>query len=109
MNLSECLEEYKDLTLSLINQVEKDGELTDLIKKREDLLQAINNLNFDKDEIKSIGNSLKLLELEEELQVLIKKEKVKVKREIEKLKVTRQANTNYNNIEYKSRVFNKSI
>lgn len=109
MNLHEYLEEYKALTLVLIDEVKKDGQLTPLIEKREDILKAIDDLNFDKEEIKAVGNSLKLLELEKELQNSVEKEKVKIKKQIETLKKTRQANTNYNNIENKARVFNKSI
>lgn len=109
MDLSEYLEEYKNLTLALIDEVKKDGKLGPLIKKREDVLKSINEINFDKEEIKNIGNSLKLLELEQELQNSVKKEKVKVKKQIETLKRARQANVNYNSIENKARVFNKSI
>lgn len=109
MKLREYLEEYKALTIVLIDQVKKEGELTHLIKKRDDILESINNINFDKEEIKTIGNSLKLLELEEELQKLLKKEEVKVKKQIETLKKARQANKNYNSIENKPRVFNKNI
>lgn len=110
MNLHEYLEEYKALTLVLINEIKKDTQqLNALIKKREDILKSINDLNFDKEEIKVVGNSLKLLELEEELQYSIKKEKVKIKKQIETLNKARQANTNYNGIENKARVFNKSI
>lgn len=109
MNLHEYLEEYKALTLVLIDEVKKGDELNYLIKKREDILKSINNLNFDKEEIKTIGNSLKLLELEEELQNSVEKKQVKIKKQIETLKKARQANTNYNSIENKARVFNKSI
>jgi hypothetical protein len=109
MNLREYLEEYKVLSLTLIDEISKDGQLSLLIKKREDILKLINNLDFDKEEIKTIGNSLKLLELEEEVQNSIKKEQVKIKKQIETLKKARQANSNYNSIENKARVFNKSI
>lgn len=109
MDLREYLEEYRNLTLDLMGQIQKDGEVSSLIKKREDTLKSINSLNFDKGEIKRIGNLLNLLELEEELQNIIKKEKVKVRKQIEILKKAKQANTNYNSIEDKARVFNKSI
>lgn len=109
MKLSEYLERYRTLTLELMDEIQKDGEINSLIKEREDILKSINDLNFDKEEIKKIGNSLNLLELEEKLQNLTKKEKVKVKKEIENLKKVKQANTNYNSIENKSRVFNKTI
>lgn len=109
MNLREYLEEYRDLTLVMIDEVKKDTQLNSLIEKREDILKSINDSNFDKEEIKNIGNSLKLLELEEELQNLVEKEKVRIKKQIESLKKTRQANTNYNSVENIARVFNKSI
>ncbi|MCE5220770.1 MAG: hypothetical protein LLF98_05745 [Clostridium sp.] len=109
MDLREYLEEYKALTLTLIDEISKDGQLSFLIEKREDILKSINNINFDKEEIKTIGNSLKLLELEEELQNSVKKEEVKIKKEIQTLKKARQANANYNSIENKARVFNKNI
>ena len=109
MNLSEYLDEYRVLTLSLIDEIQKDGEIDILIKKRGNILKSINDLNFDKEEIKIIGNSLNLLELEQELQNSAKKQEVKIKKQIQTLKKIRQANANYNNIENKSRVFNKSI
>lgn len=109
MNLQEHLEEYRALTLDLMDRIKSDGELDILVTQRDDILKSINELNFDKEEIKKIGISLRLLELEEELQNLIKKERVKVKTQIENLKKIRQANANYNSIESKSRVFNKTI
>ena len=109
MNLREYLEEYKALTLFLIDEVKKDGELNDLIEKRENILKSINDFNTDKEEVKTIGNSLKLLELEQELQNSVEKEMVKIKKQIQNLKKARQANTNYNSIENRARVFNKNI
>lgn len=109
MNLREYLEEYKYLTLALIDEAKKDGELNSLIEKREDILDLINDSNFNKEEIKTIGNSLKLLKLEDELQNTVKKEAVEVRKQIETLKKARQANKNYNSFENKARVFNKSV
>lgn len=109
MNLNEYLEEYKTLTLSLINDAEKGSELDNLIEERENVLKSINSLKFDREEIKVIVESLKLLELEEELQNILKKEKVEIKKQIENLKKVRQANANYNSFENKARVFNKSV
>ena len=109
MKLREYLDKYKALTLELMDAVQKDLEVDSLIEKREEILNSINSLDFDKQEINEIVNSLNILGLEEELQNLIKKEKVKVKKQIETLKKARQANNNYNNFENKARVFNKSI
>ena len=109
MNLHEYLEEYKSLTLDLMDEIQKDGQISSLLEEREAIIKSINSLNFDKEEIKTIGNSLNLAELEAELQLLYKKEKVKVKKQIEKINRARQVNTNYNNIENTVRVFNKNI
>lgn len=109
MNLREYLEEYKTLTLELIDRVKKDDELEHLIKKREDILELIKGSNFNEVEIKDIGNSLDLLGLEEELQNELINEKVKIKKEIENLKKAKQANMNYNRFENKARIFNENI
>lgn len=109
MNLHEYLEEYRALTLDLMDEIQKDGQISSLLEERENIIKAINSLNFDKEEIKTIGNSLNLEQLEAELQLLYKKEKVKVKKQIENIKKTRQINTNYNDIENIARIFNKTI
>lgn len=109
MELREYLEEYRTLTLNLMESVKKDEEVTSLIIKREVILKSIDSLNFDKEEIKKIGTSLSLLELEEELENVVKREKVDIKKQIEALKKLKQANTKYNSIEDKARILNKSI
>lgn len=111
MNLKEYFEEYKSVTLALMEIIKRgDNQGEELIKKREEILKAVNSSpDFDKEEIKIIGNSLGLLDLEKELQALSQKEKVKIRKEIEMLKKSKQVNMNYNRIENKARVFNKSI
>lgn len=109
MNLYEYLEEYRALTLDLMDEIQQNGEINSLLEEREYIINSINSLDFDKEEIKTIENSLNLLKLEEELQILYKKEKVKVKKQIENIKKSKQINTNYNNIDNIARVFNKII
>lgn len=107
MNVLECLELYRTLTLEIMDKVKKDEEIDDLINKRSKILAALKEINFSKEEIIEIANTLKLLELEEELEALVIKERTEIKKQIESLKKARQANSNYNRIENKSRVFNK--
>lgn len=110
MNLNEYLEEYRALTLDLMEEIQKSGQIKSLVKERAEIIDIIKNSNFDKEKIKSIGNSMNLIGLEEELQILYKKEKVKVRKQIEKIKIARKINNNYsNNIGNISRVFNKSV
>lgn len=109
MKLSEYLEEYKTLTLDLIDEAKKGADLDSLIEKRGQVLKIINDIKFEKEEFKTIVSSLKILELEDELQNYIKKETVRVKKQIENLKKTRQANNKYNNFENITGMLNKSI
>ncbi|WP_394870787.1 hypothetical protein [Clostridium butyricum] len=109
MELKEYLEEYRALTLDLMDEVQKSGQISSLLEEREYIIKSINNLDFDKEEIKTIGNSLNLGKLEIELQLLYKKEKVKVKKQIENIKRAKKVNTNYNRIDNIARVFNKII
>lgn len=109
MNLYEYLEEYRALTLDLMDEIQENGQISSLLEEREYIIRSINSSDFDKEEIKTIGNSLNLGELEVELQRLYKKEKVKVRKQIENIKKARQVNINYNSIENIARVFNKII
>lgn len=109
MSLYENLEKYRLLTLELIYEVKKGGDLDFLIQERENILKAINENDFNKEEIKTIGSQLKLLELEDMVQDSIKKEKVKIMRELDHLKKTRQVNSNYGAVEGKSLILNKII
>lgn len=109
MNLREYLEEYRALTLDLMDEIQKSAEITSLIKEREHILEVINSFNFDKEEIMAIAGSLNLVNLEEELQLIYKKEKVKVRKQIENIKRARKINTNYNTIENIYRVLNKNV
>lgn len=109
MNLNEYFKEYRALTLDIMDEIQKNGNVISLIEEREKIINEINNGDFDKEEIKMIVNSLGLLKLEEELQVMYKKEKVKVKKQIENVKRARKVNDNYNNIGNVARVLNKSV
>lgn len=109
MNLQEYLEEYKNITLKLMDKNLNNDEVNSFIVRRGEILKILNESNFSKDEIRRIGDSLNLLELEDELQNSMKKEMVNIKREIDKLSKMKQANMQYNHFENRARVFNRSI
>lgn len=109
MNLQEYLEEYKNITLKLMDKNLNNNEVNSFVIKRGEILEILSKSNFDKDEIRRIGDSLNLLKLEDELQNSIKKEMVNIKREIDKLRKMKQANMQYNHFENRARVFNRSI
>lgn len=107
MDLEEYLKEYKALTLDIMERVNIDGSIGYLVNERQEILDKIKFLGFDKSDIKGIGESLNLIKLEEELNLMIKKEKINVKRRIENLKKMRSANMKYNAINYIPSFFNK--
>ena len=97
MNLYECLENYKAITLELIEKIKQDNdEFEEFIDKRSEVLENIKNLNFSSEEFKKIVNSLDLLRLDEELVRLMKVEQVKIKSKMDVIKRGRQAAKNYN-------------
>ncbi|AQS07144.1 hypothetical protein [Clostridium beijerinckii] len=109
MNLQEYLEEYKNITLNLMKEDLDSNEINLFIVSRGEILKILSESNFDKDEIRKIGDSLNLLKLEDELQSSMKKEMVSIKIELDKLKKMKQANMQYNSFENRARVFSKSI
>lgn len=100
MELREYLEEYKALTLDIMEHINIDGNIKFLLDEREKILNKISESNFNKDEIIEIGMSLKLIELEDEMQKMVKVEKANIKRKIQQLKMREQGNRQYLNVNY---------
>jgi hypothetical protein len=97
MNLYECLEKYKKITLELIEKIKQDNdEFEELIDKRSEVLENIKNLNFSSEEFKKIVDDLDIIKLDEELVRLMKVEQVKIKSKMDVIKRGRQAAKNYN-------------
>ncbi|AQR97019.1 flagellar protein FliT [Clostridium saccharoperbutylacetonicum] len=97
MNLYECLENYKKITLELIEKIKQDNdEFEELIDERSEVLEKIKIINFSLEEIKKIVDDLDIIKLDEELVRLMKVEQVKIKSKMDILKRGRQASKNYN-------------
>lgn len=107
MGLEEYLNEYKALTLDIMERVNIDGSIGYLVNERQEVLNRIEDLDVTQSEIKKITDSLNLIKLEEELNLMIKKEKVNIKRKIENLKKMRNANIKYKSIGYVPSRFDK--
>jgi hypothetical protein len=105
MDLYECLHAYKTITLKLIDKTKHGEILEELLDKREQIIKKMGNINFSKEEFKNISSSLGLLELDNELQTLVKAEKIKTKNQIDILRKTREARKNYNNVQESLRFF----
>lgn len=109
MIMEEYLEEYKTITLNLMNNNISISQINSFISKREEIIKILSESSFNKEAIKKNIELLNLLELEEQLKTSIKKEMVRIQEELARLKKVKQANTQYNNFENRARIFNKSI
>lgn len=109
MNLLECLEEYKDLTLKLIENAQADKDLTLLIEKRDNILKIIHELKFDNEEFQKIATILNITELDNELVVLVTKEKSKAKEKLDISKKSRMARRNYTSMPNNPVIFSTKL
>ena len=109
MNVEQYLKEYKSITEELINQINGYGNVRELFERREEILNELNNGNFSRDEIRRIGNELKLIELEENMRACYNLEKANIMRKIQNLRKMQHANEQYMALGYISSNFNKSI
>lgn len=109
MTLYDCLEEYKDITLKLIDKIKLEENVEELLKKRADILKKIEEITFDKEGFKEIIDDLNILDLENEAQKLIKAKKLKIKKQIDTLKKNRVARNQYMNSQEKPNYFSAKI
>lgn len=89
------LQKLRDLTLELIYRVEEQGNKLFILNKREDLINKIKNSNYDKTELKNVCKSLKIYELDNELQKQVKNQMNDIRLEIARLKKKQQGNQAY--------------
>ena len=89
------LEEYRHLTLNLIENAKNEGELSDLINKRDNILKEFDESDYSKEEFKKIVREFNIIELDNELQLIVKKEMVKIKKKIENIRTMRVAKNGY--------------
>ena len=95
MNFRKPLEEYRDLTLNLIENAKKNEELSNLIDKRDNVLKEFDRVDYSEEEFRKIVKEFNIIELDNELQLIVKKEMVQIKRKIENIRKSRVAKSNY--------------
>ncbi|WP_346895291.1 hypothetical protein [Clostridium sp. UBA7503] len=107
MELRNLLLEYKDTTKEFIEAMEKkEYELhgEELLNKRENLLNELKTMSFDKNKLKEISKEIDLIALEDQAFKLLSDEKNKIKEEIFNLKKNRNAiktyGVNFKNINF---------
>jgi hypothetical protein len=110
--LKKCLVEFKDLTIKLIEFIEKEeyDNLEILFQQRDTLIYEMDKLEYSKENFKELSNELQLIPLQQMLTLIMNKSRVGIKQELDKLSASKTANKSYN-IKYKADplFFNKQI
>ena len=95
MRLDELLKDYKDTSLSMVEKVKREEDISSFLKKRDSIINEINSLGIDKQIICDGINALNIIEIEDELEKLIKDNMRDVKKEIKKIKQSREVYKKY--------------
>lgn len=95
MNLDELLGEYKNISLTMAERIKKEEDISSFLKKRENIIKEINNLDIDKQLVCNKIENLNIMETEKEIEELIKSSMLDVKKEIKKVKQSREAYKKY--------------
>lgn len=95
MDLNKLLEEYKNISLDMIEKIKKEEEISSFLKKREDIINEINSMNIDKNLICDKINELDIIKIEKQLEELIKVSMLNVRKEIKKVKQSKEAYKKY--------------
>lgn len=112
MNLKEELTKYKDLTLELINSVEKEDydSLDSLLADRQNVIDTIDELTYSKEEFLYLCKNLDILVLNQKLIKISNQKKSEIRKHIDELRVSKNANKSYNKrFAVDSVFFNKKI
>lgn len=91
----ELLNEYKEITISIIEKINNDEEALSLMEKREEIIKKIFSQENNRDEIRKVYLDMNLLDLDEKLKKTIDKEKSLVKEEIKNIHKMKNANNAY--------------
>ena len=105
MEIYECLNNYKEITLQLISKVNEDNDINELLDQRAKILDEIRKINFSKDEMNESIEVISVFELDKKLETLLKKKKAEVKKQIDIIRKNREARKKYNEINGNLKIF----
>lgn len=107
MSLRKIMEEYRDLTIELIKNVQKVDEVNILLEKRERLIADIDKLDFTQEEFKELFVLLDIIGIEKKLLDTLNCEKNDIRKKINAIKITKEARMKYENSKFMPTFFNK--
>lgn len=109
--LKSYLEYFRKYTTEMIEHLKNDNldnfELA--LKNRQQIIDKINDLNFNKSKFREICEQLDIVTLDNELNKITKDEKDKLKQKILELKKSQSANSAYHSNINQSNIFSKKV
>ncbi|NFS08523.1 flagellar protein FliT [Clostridium botulinum] len=110
--LKENLIKYRDLTLNIIEALEReDYDVPEkFLEERQSIINEINKLSYTKEEFKSINDELDLMLLEKKLQTIMLKRKVELKQKLNNTLENKEATKLYSMKQFNLQsILNKTI
>lgn len=105
MDLDDLLEKYKEISLIMSEKISKEEDISSLLKKRECIIIQINNLNVDKNLICNKLEDLNIMDIDRELEKLIKNSMLNVKKELRRVKQFKEAHKKYTDFSGNALIF----
>ena len=107
--IRELLNEYRNITKYIIENINNDEEALILMEKREDILKELFTNKNNRDEIKELYLEMNLSDLNDRLQIEILKEKSIVKEQMKSIHKRKSANNAYEKNKRVNNVFSTKI
>lgn len=97
MNLRENLSKYKNITIKLIDNTEREeyDKLDELLSNRQDIIDDIEKLKYTKEEFLILCKEFDILLLQQKLIKLTNEKRVNLRHDIDNLSTSQTANKSY--------------
>lgn len=96
ITLDKLLEKYKGLSSELLEKADEIDNIELLISKRAEVIEKINEIQYDRDEFKKLVQELNLIEIEDQIFMTISKEKLKIRKALDNVQKLKRAQEMYN-------------
>ena len=106
MGLYEQLQEYRKLTVSMIDKVKHQNEFDEDVEARQKVVNELKNIKFTKEEIKGYVEELGIKDLDKQLEYEIKKERKRIQEELVKNRKNKIASAKYAQNSFNSGILN---
>lgn len=106
---NELFEKYKLINLEIINSIQNDNEDISLFEKREKLIEELSNLNWSKEQKRIMYNNMGLVNMDKEIERLLKEKMISIKEKINKIAKNKVANRSYNSVNRRSNFFSANV